>query len=73
MDDLAVVGGGVFLPPGHWCEEQILKKFELQNPDYNMAMGMRGRGKFVPIPNQFINACHKIPFDHPSIQDAQHG
>ena len=45
MIENTVIGGGVFLPPGHWCEEHILKKFELQNPEYKMALGMRQNGQ----------------------------
>ena len=64
-EEIAVIGGGVFLPPGHFSEKHILKQFQLHNPEYKMALGMRQKGKFVPVPNQYINACHKIPFDHP--------
>ncbi len=59
------LGGGVFLAPGNNHEEQALSRFKIQNPEYNVAMGMRKRGKYVPIPDPHINACHRIPFDHP--------
>jgi superfamily II DNA or RNA helicase len=62
---LVALGGGVFLAPGNNNEEQALSRFKIQNPEYSMAMGMRKRGKYVPIPDPHINACHRIPFDHP--------
>jgi superfamily II DNA or RNA helicase len=55
----------MFLAPGHHNEDTILSRFEILNPEYKMAMGLRERGKYVPIPDKHINACHRIPFDHP--------
>ena len=59
------LGGGVFIPPGYDDEKEILKRFEIINPEYQMALGMRKQGKYLPIPDKHINACHRIPFDHP--------
>lgn len=59
------LGGGVFLAPGYSNENEVLSRFRLANPEYQMAMGMRQRGKYVPIPDRHINACHRIPCDHP--------
>jgi len=64
MEKVAL-GGGVFLRPGNNKEDEALSRFRLANPEYGMAMGMRERGKYVPIPDKHINACHRIPFDHP--------
>lgn len=38
---ISVIGGGVFLPPGHPSEDQVLEKLKLYNPDYKMALGLR--------------------------------
>ena len=62
---LVALGGGVFLAPGNNNEEQALSRFKITNPEYSVAMGMRKKGKYVPIPDPHINACHRIPFDHP--------
>tara|TARA_R100000084_G_scaffold52897_1_gene22184 strand:- start:522 stop:1898 length:1377 start_codon:yes stop_codon:yes gene_type:complete len=62
---ISVIGGGVFLPPGHPSEDQVLEKLKLYNPDYKMALGLREKGKYVPMPDQYINGCHKIPYEHP--------
>jgi len=59
------LGGGVFLAPGYENEKAILSRFEIANPEYQMAMGMRKQGRYVPIPDKHINACHRIPYDHP--------
>jgi|TARA_R100000482_G_scaffold78198_1_gene30585 superfamily II DNA or RNA helicase len=59
------LGGGVFLAPGYENESVVLSRFEIANPEYQMAMGMRQQGKYVPIPDKHINACHRIPYDHP--------
>tara|TARA_R100001079_G_scaffold102843_1_gene68429 strand:- start:60 stop:1427 length:1368 start_codon:yes stop_codon:yes gene_type:complete len=59
------MGGGVFLAPGYQNEESVLSRFQIRNPEYDMAMGMRKNGKYVPIPDKHINACHRIPLDHP--------
>ena len=62
---IVALGGGVFLRPGYENEQAVLSRFKLANPEYQMAMGMRQRGKYVPVPEPHINACHRIPFDHP--------
>ena len=59
------LGGGVFLAPGNENAEQALSRFKIQNPEYHLAIGMRKRGRYVPIPEPHINACHPIPYDHP--------
>ena len=64
METIAL-GGGVFLRPGNNNEDQALSRFKIANPEYSVAMGMRKRGKYVPIPDQHINACHRIPLEHP--------
>lgn len=60
-----VLGGGVFLAPGYDDEKEVLSRFKIANPEYQMAMAMRKNGKYVPVPDPHINACHRIPFDHP--------
>ena len=61
----AALGGGLFLEPGYEYEASILNRFKLINPEYKMAIGMRKQGKYIAVPDQYINACHKIPYDHP--------
>jgi len=61
----AALGGGLFLAPGHENEVSILNQFKLVNPEYKMAMGLRNQGKYIALPDQHINACHRIPHEHP--------
>ena len=61
----AALGGGLFLAPGHENEVNILNQFKLVNPEYKMAMGLRNQGKYIALPDQHINACHRIPHEHP--------
>lgn len=59
------MGGGMFLEPGNNNEDEILSRFKLLNPEYKMAMGLREKGKFIAVPDKYINACHRIPHEHP--------
>jgi superfamily II DNA or RNA helicase len=61
----AALGGGLFLTPKYENESSILDRFKLVNPEYKMAMGLRNQGKYIAVPDQHINACHRIPYDHP--------
>jgi len=61
----AALGGGLFLAPGRSDEDDILSRFKILNPEYKMAIGLRERGKFIALPDKHINACHRIPFEHP--------
>ena len=63
--NICVMGGGYFLPPGHKNEEMIKESLKLPNPEYKMAMSMRQKGRYVPVPNEHINGCQSIPFEHP--------
>lgn len=64
-DNLCVLGGGQFLPPGHPQIEEIKQQFKLPNPAYRSAMGLRERGKWIQLPEKDLFACQQIPFEHP--------
>jgi superfamily II DNA or RNA helicase len=63
-NEICVTGGGKFLPPGHPKIDEILRKLRLPNPEYGAAMGMRKNGKYVPVPDQYVNGAREIPSDH---------
>ena len=65
MTDLrCVVGGGWFLPPGSPYMDTIRAKYTCPNPQYNQAMALRKKGKWVEVPDDKVYACHMIPLRH---------
>ena len=65
MTDLrCVVGGGWFLPPGSPYMDQLRAKYTCPNPQYNQAMALRKKGKWVEVPDDKVYACKMIPLRH---------
>ncbi len=64
-DNICVIGGAKFLPPNSPAADQIRNNLKLPNPAYKQAQALRGRGKWVNIPDAHINGCQEIPPEHP--------
>jgi len=64
MSNRIVKGGGFFLPPGCEEAEKIKDRYKVENPAHAMAHSLRGRGKWVNIPDPFVYACHDLPPGH---------
>jgi superfamily II DNA or RNA helicase len=63
--DIAVVGGGLFLPPGSPAIPAVKKALRFSNPAWINAQRMRANGRKMPLPDQFITSCFEIPAPHP--------
>ena len=61
---ICAVGGAKFLPPDSPYIDEIRAKYRCANPEYNQAMALRQRGKWVQVPDQHVYACKVIPLWH---------
>ena len=61
----SVIGGGVYLPPGHSSINDIRNRFKIRNPDYGQALALREKGRWVELPDEWIYACEPLPPGHP--------
>mgnify|MGYP003147093379 CR=1 FL=1 len=64
-ESICVIGGAKFLPPNSPATDGIRNQLKLPNPAYKQAQALRGRGKWVNIPDAHINGCQEIPAEHP--------
>ena len=64
-DSICVIGGAQFLPPNSPAADAIQSQLKLPNPAYKQAQALRGRGKWVNIPDPHVNGCQEIPPEHP--------
>ena len=64
-NNLCVIGGGQYLPPGHPKTEEVNQQYKLPNPAYNQALGLRDKGKWIQLPEKHLFACQMIPHEHP--------
>lgn len=63
--NLVVKSGGLFLGPNTPAAEEIYRSFSLRNPEYAQACALRQRGKYVPMPDEYLYACRPFPPSHP--------
>ena len=64
-NDIAVVGGGLFLPPDSPATAAVKKALQYPNPLFNRAQAMRASGKRIPLPDRYLNGWFEIPVGHP--------
>ena len=62
---ISVIGGGVFLSPGHPCIDNLRNRFKIRNPDHGQALALRQKGRWVELPEEWIYACEPLPPGHP--------
>ena len=62
---ISVIGGGVYLPPGHPCIDNLRNRFKIRNPDHGQALALRQKGRWVELPEEWIYACEPLPPGHP--------
>ena len=63
-DSICAIGGGKFLPPMSPHIEGIKNMFRCPNPEYNQALALRQKGKWIQVPDQYVYACKTIPLWH---------
>lgn len=64
-ENMCVLGGAQFLPPNSPAISRIKNNLKLPNPAYKQAQALRGRGRWVDIPDSHIDGCQEIPPSHP--------
>lgn len=65
VQNIAVIGGSLFLQKGHPAIPAVRDACKFRNPAFTRAQGMRASGKKMPLPPQWLNSCLEIPAPHP--------
>ena len=70
VEDAVVKGGAHYLHPDFVTKhsealKRIGRELRLPNPEYQQAMALRERGKYVELPDQWVLAIQRLPIAHP--------
>ena len=63
-ESTCAIGGAKFLPPTSPHIKGIRNMFRCPNPEYNQALALRQKGKWIQVPEQHVYACKTIPLWH---------
>ena len=69
VNDTAVIGGGIYVHPDfiekHKQElSDLALKLRLPNPEYQQALSLRDKGKYVQMPDKYVQGMRRLPIAH---------
>ena len=69
LNNTAVVGGAIYVHPdfieAHKTElSDLAIKLRLLNPEYKQALSLRDKGKYVQMPDKYVQGMRRLPIAH---------